>query len=282
MLVRVKKKQWFIGLIAIAMGTLLVVLLLRGAYEAQIARVLGFHATDWPAFWLSFWAAASSGLLYSLIIGFALWWTQRSSDERRERRQYAENVAVFQAHLRAALAYPEVSNVSSLRATASRRSLAVAAELENKPIAQWRRQLREQHDFFDKVAQFEDAYFTFIAASENLEVWLQDRFRVVHRSWAVQQQGMGVRRTVSDEEQRLYKYVIARVVGETSSDAQRLSEAWDEWRPEHHYDAVAHDPKVAPLLTPFTEARRNLDETTDALKNNSETWALLSGKRGNP
>jgi len=120
---------------------------------------------------------------------------------------------------------------------------------------------------------------TLITASENLEGWLQDSLRAVHRSWAYQRGG---RTTVSDEEQRLYKYVIARVVGETQSDAQRLSEVWAEWEPEHHYDAVAHDPKVAPLLAPFIEARQNLDETTNMLKDNSGTWALLSGKGGNP
>jgi len=159
---RTMKKRWGVGLLAVVIGMLLIVVWLGNGDKAQFARVLGFHATDWPAFWLSFWAAAFSGLLYSLIIGFALWWTQRSSDERRQRRQYAEDVAVFQTRLRAALAYPDLCNINNVRATASRRSLAVATELEDKPIAQWRRQLSRQHDFFDKVARFEGAYFTFI------------------------------------------------------------------------------------------------------------------------
>lgn len=265
------KKRWGVDLLVVVIGMLLIVVWLRNGDKAQFARALGFHATDWPAFWLSFWAAACSGLLYSLIIGFALWWTQRSSDERRQRRQYAEDIAVFQTHLRNALALPAVYKIiDNVSDTASRRSLAVAAELEDRPIPQWRRELPRQRDFFDKIAQLQRTYYAFSTASQILDIWLQESLHAYHNSWFAQL-GPGMRPAGSNNEQILRRYVIARVIGETPDEAQRLSETRDQLEPERHYNAVAQDPKVAPLLASFTEAREHFHEATNLLKGFLET-----------
>jgi len=133
------------------------------------------------AFWISFWAAMYSGILYSigtgLFVGLAVWFVQLKVEKQRMRNGFDRELAILKERVRAI-----IHKEDSLNITNAKRSVPVVAQeimdlLLNYPVDLWLEMLPKRKNFLILLKNIQQSVSEFEISAEKLDTILGNSIR---------------------------------------------------------------------------------------------------------
>lgn len=235
---------------------------------------LGYATSMPPSFWTAFWPSLGAGLIYSTftgaIVGIFVILVEYRMEKRRLLHEYGAQFTICVERLRVALSRPDVIQLEG-----PAESFPVHAELamtiiREYPIASWREYLYQSHKkIFKSTLRFMQAYTAFSLAAGELGNCLHTavrKYNAMHTFEASRDMG-------------LIRFFTGNALGLPYEEILPWIPAADPHELREGFLALSYNIELTPLVVPYKETRKELQDSAAALWKSIED-TFLKASRG--
>jgi hypothetical protein len=123
------------------------------------------------AFWISFWAALCSGLIYSLVTGFivslGVWFVQSRIERKRVRLQFEREIVLLRNALEGVVIKPDVLSIDNAVESEPPAAKGVISLIKQIPIDLWLENSGKWKAFLYLLRRTDKSHSKFIQAAKH-------------------------------------------------------------------------------------------------------------------